>query len=68
VPKSEVCLWIFFDFVKNIQLQLKALWLLKGFGLAWCFPSHHVNALGELNLNPLGKEKKSTPSTYVITC
>jgi len=42
VPKKKICLWFFFDFAKNIQLQLRPLWLLKGLGFAWCFPSHHV--------------------------
>jgi hypothetical protein len=34
VPKSKSCLWIFFDFAKNIQLQLKPLWPSKGFSFA----------------------------------
>jgi hypothetical protein len=41
----------------NIQLQLRPLWPLKGLGLAWCFPSHHVHALGESNCNPLRKKR-----------
>jgi hypothetical protein len=65
--KKKVCLWFFFDFAKIIQLQLRPLWPLKGLGLAWSSPSHHVHALGESNLNPLGKKKKPAPSTYVIT-